>query len=44
VEDLDDDNDEFAAGFLDALDFEAEHGEPLGYLFNRISIFNNITW
>ena len=35
-EDLgDDDAVEFAAGFVDALDFEAEHGEPLGQLLGR---------
>ena len=31
----DDDAVEFAAGFMDALDFEAEHGKPLGQLFRR---------
>jgi hypothetical protein len=35
-EDLgDDDAVELAAGFVDALDFEAEHGEPLRQLFGR---------
>ena len=35
-EDLgDDDAVELAAGFVDALDFEAEHGEPLRQLFRR---------
>ena len=35
-EDLgDDDAFELAADFLDALDFEAEHGEPLGQFLGR---------
>ncbi len=31
----DDDAVKFAAEFLHALDFEAEHGEPFGQLFGR---------